>query len=56
MRSDPKRRICAVILAGMLTLSACAPEFYQIGDCLAATNVRDATRTAYYNVRNMSRV
>lgn len=36
-------------------LCRCAPEFYQIGDCLNATNVRDATRAAHYNVRNMCR-
>ena len=52
--------VCAVGMRARrdeaFALSACAPEFYQIGDCLAATNVRDATRSAYYNVRNMSRV
>jgi 2,4-dienoyl-CoA reductase-like NADH-dependent reductase (Old Yellow Enzyme family)/thioredoxin reductase len=52
--------VCAVGMRAKrdeaFALSACAPEFYQIGDCLAATNVRDATRTAYYNVRNMSRI
>ncbi len=52
--------ICAVGMKAKrdeaFALCQCAPEFYQIGDCLAATNVRDATRSAYYNVRNMSRV
>jgi len=28
-------------------LRFCAPEFYQIGDCLAVKNIREATRTAH---------
>ena len=31
-------------------------EFYQIGDCLNASNLYGATNAAYYNVRNMSRI
>jgi pyruvate/2-oxoglutarate dehydrogenase complex dihydrolipoamide dehydrogenase (E3) component len=26
----------------------CAPEFYQLGDCLAARNIYEATRTAHH--------
>jgi 2,4-dienoyl-CoA reductase-like NADH-dependent reductase (Old Yellow Enzyme family)/thioredoxin reductase len=29
-------------------LRFCAPEFYQIGDCLAAKNIYEATRTAHH--------
>lgn len=39
-----------------IALAACAPEFYQIGDCLNASNLYGATNAAYYNVRNMSRI
>jgi pyruvate/2-oxoglutarate dehydrogenase complex dihydrolipoamide dehydrogenase (E3) component len=43
--------ICAVgqrpLLAEGAALHTCAPEFYQIGDCLAAKNILAATQTAY---------
>jgi pyruvate/2-oxoglutarate dehydrogenase complex dihydrolipoamide dehydrogenase (E3) component len=43
--------ICAVgqrpLLAEGAALHACAPEFYQIGDCLAAKNILAATQAAY---------
>ncbi len=29
-------------------LRFCAPEFYQLGDCLAAKNIYEATRTAHH--------
>ncbi len=37
-------------------LSACAPEFYMIEDVTAARNISNATRTAFYTVRNIGRV
>ena len=30
-----------------------APEFYQIGDCLASKNILEATSTAFNIVRNI---
>ncbi|MDR1572703.1 MAG: FAD-dependent oxidoreductase, partial [Clostridiales Family XIII bacterium] len=43
--------ICAAgrrpLLEEGAALHSCAPEFYQIGDCLAAKNILDATQTAY---------
>ncbi len=32
-----------------------APEFYQIGDCLAAKNIAEATRMAWYAVKDIGR-
>jgi NADPH-dependent 2,4-dienoyl-CoA reductase/sulfur reductase-like enzyme len=37
-------------------LSRIAPEFYQIGDCLAAKNIVEATRQAYYITRDIGRM
>jgi hypothetical protein len=31
----------------------CAPEFYQIGDCLAAKNIQQATSMAYAVARDI---
>ena len=36
-------------------LRFCAPEFYQIGDCVSAKNITEATRTAYYAAIDMGR-
>ncbi|MCL1835756.1 MAG: NAD(P)/FAD-dependent oxidoreductase [Oscillospiraceae bacterium] len=32
-----------------------APEFYQIGDCLAAKNIAETTRQAFYTTRDIGR-
>jgi 2,4-dienoyl-CoA reductase-like NADH-dependent reductase (Old Yellow Enzyme family)/thioredoxin reductase len=34
-------------------LRDCAPEFYQLGDCLAPKNIRAATRAAYFAAREI---
>jgi 2,4-dienoyl-CoA reductase-like NADH-dependent reductase (Old Yellow Enzyme family)/pyruvate/2-oxoglutarate dehydrogenase complex dihydrolipoamide dehydrogenase (E3) component len=34
-------------------LRFCAPEFYQIGDCLAAKNIYEATRTAHHIAKDI---
>jgi 2,4-dienoyl-CoA reductase-like NADH-dependent reductase (Old Yellow Enzyme family)/thioredoxin reductase len=34
----------------------CAPEFYEIGDCIIPANISQATKTAYYAARNLGRV
>jgi glucose-6-phosphate isomerase len=36
-------------------LHACAPEFYQIGDCLAPKNIRAATKSAYFIATGIGR-
>jgi pyruvate/2-oxoglutarate dehydrogenase complex dihydrolipoamide dehydrogenase (E3) component len=36
-------------------LRGCAPEFHQLGDCLAPKNIRAATRAAYFAANNMGR-
>ncbi|MBR2716196.1 MAG: FAD-dependent oxidoreductase, partial [Oscillospiraceae bacterium] len=36
-------------------LRFCAPEFHQIGDCLAPKNITEATKAAYYTVRDIGR-
>ena len=36
-------------------LSTCAPEFYQLGDCVTPKNIYAATQTAANIVRNLSR-
>lgn len=38
-----------------LSLRLCAPEFYQIGDCVAPQNIMSATGTAYTIARNIGR-
>jgi NADPH-dependent 2,4-dienoyl-CoA reductase/sulfur reductase-like enzyme len=37
-------------------LSATAPEFYQIGDCVSPKNIREATKSAYFIASNIGRV
>ncbi|MDR2357820.1 MAG: FAD-dependent oxidoreductase [Oscillospiraceae bacterium] len=37
-------------------LSRCAPEFYQVGDCLAAKNIQAATQAAYQAARDIGRL
>ncbi|MCF0120283.1 MAG: FAD-dependent oxidoreductase, partial [Oscillospiraceae bacterium] len=37
-------------------LRFCAPEFYQIGDCLTPKNITEATKSAYYIVRDIGRI
>lgn len=37
-------------------LRNCAPEYYQIGDCLAPKNIHQATKTAYYIASNIGRI
>ena len=37
-------------------LRDCAPEFYQIGDCVAPKNIHQATKTAYYIASNIGRI
>ena len=36
-------------------LRFCAPEFHQIGDCLSPKNITEATKAAYYIVRDIGR-
>lgn len=36
-------------------LNFCAPEFYQIGDCLSANNIYQATNAAYHTAMNIGR-
>jgi pyruvate/2-oxoglutarate dehydrogenase complex dihydrolipoamide dehydrogenase (E3) component len=36
-------------------LRACAPEFHQLGDCLAPKNIREATRAAFFAASNIGR-
>ena len=36
-------------------LRFCAPEFYQLGDCLTPRNITEATRTAYHITRDIGR-
>jgi hypothetical protein len=36
-------------------LRLCAPEFYQIGDCSAARNIYEATRTAHQIAADIGR-
>jgi thioredoxin reductase len=38
-----------------LSMSLCAPEFYQIGDCLTPRNITSATSEAYMIARNIGR-
>lgn len=38
-----------------LSMSFCAPEFYQIGDCLTPRNITSATSEAYMIARNIGR-
>jgi pyruvate/2-oxoglutarate dehydrogenase complex dihydrolipoamide dehydrogenase (E3) component len=37
-------------------LRFCAPEFYQLGDCLTPKNIAEATKAAYHIVRDIGRV
>jgi 2,4-dienoyl-CoA reductase-like NADH-dependent reductase (Old Yellow Enzyme family)/thioredoxin reductase len=37
-------------------LRACAPEFHQIGDCLAPKNIRAATKSAYFIATGIGRM
>ena len=37
-------------------LYTCAPEFYQLGDCNAPSNIKNATKTAYVIARNIGRI
>jgi 2,4-dienoyl-CoA reductase-like NADH-dependent reductase (Old Yellow Enzyme family)/thioredoxin reductase len=37
-------------------LRFCAPEFYQIGDCLTPKNITEATRAAYNTARDLGRI
>jgi NADPH-dependent 2,4-dienoyl-CoA reductase/sulfur reductase-like enzyme len=37
-------------------LGRCAPEFHQVGDCLAARNIQAATSAAYQAARDIGRV
>jgi pyruvate/2-oxoglutarate dehydrogenase complex dihydrolipoamide dehydrogenase (E3) component len=43
----------APLLKEALALSACAFEFYQIGDCLTPENIMAATQTAYMTARDI---
>jgi NADPH-dependent 2,4-dienoyl-CoA reductase/sulfur reductase-like enzyme len=36
-------------------LRFCAPEFYQLGDCLAPKNITEATKAAYHIARDIGR-
>lgn len=36
-------------------LRACAPEFYQVGDCLSAGNIMNATASAFFAARDIGR-
>jgi 2,4-dienoyl-CoA reductase-like NADH-dependent reductase (Old Yellow Enzyme family)/thioredoxin reductase len=38
-----------------LALRACAPEFYQIGDCLMPRNIYQAASSAFFTARNLGR-
>ena len=52
--------ICAVgqrpLSGEAAALFDCAPEFYQIGDCVAPKNILTATQTAYQIARDIGRV
>jgi pyruvate/2-oxoglutarate dehydrogenase complex dihydrolipoamide dehydrogenase (E3) component len=37
-------------------LRFCAPEFYQLGDCLAPKNITEATKAAYQIARDIGRI
>ncbi|NMA24161.1 MAG: 2-enoate reductase, partial [Clostridiales bacterium] len=37
-------------------LRYCAPEFYQIGDCVTPQNIINATGTAFTIARNIGRI
>ena len=37
-------------------LYQCAPEFYLLGDCVAPSNIKNATKTAYAAARNIGRI
>ena len=39
-----------------VALRFCAPEFYQIGDCLAPRNIQAATSAAFHIARDIGRV
>lgn len=39
-----------------LALSDCAPEFYLVGDCVAAKNILAATSAAYNAARDIGRL
>ncbi|MBN2063048.1 MAG: FAD-dependent oxidoreductase [Deltaproteobacteria bacterium] len=39
-----------------IALSFCAPEFYQIGDCVSPRNITSATTEAYMIARNIGRL
>ena len=41
---------------GAAALQFCAPEFYQIGDCLAPKTVAEATKSAYHILRDIGRI
>jgi len=57
---DADTVVCAVGQRPLSDESAamydCAPEFYQIGDCLAPRNILTATQTAYQIARDIGRV
>ena len=39
-----------------IALSACAPEFYLVGDCLSARSILAATTEAYNAARDIGRI
>lgn len=39
-----------------MALSDCAPEFYQIADCISPKNIKNATTQAYSVARNIGRI
>ncbi len=39
-----------------MALSACAPEFYMVGDCVSARNILSATAEAYQAARDIGRL
>ncbi len=51
--------VCAVGLkarrAEAAALNLCAPEFYQIGDCVSANNIYQASNAAYHTAINIGR-
>ena len=39
-----------------MALYSAAPEFYQLGDCTAPSNIKNAVATAYVTARNIGRI
>ena len=39
-----------------LALNDCAPEFYMVGDCVAAKNILSATGAAHQAAKNVGRL